>query len=336
MKIIFIVENLSSRLLVESILMDGLQDVEIKSVAKEKEFEKEFLRFVPDVIIGCGVSENFSMLHALQWLKEMNIHKPGLLIYDKINEEQKQVFQEYGIQDFIAKHQLANLPSLILKVYEQEKIKSEKAEAENLLKVSNERLETFFKHAPEAIINIGLNGKILEMNPAALEILNIKSFHKLRNKLIWDHIIKEDVKNFRKAHQAVSRGHHQSIQFRIDSGYRRIAWLESNMVPLRDEEGAVCSVLTISRDITIQKNVLEELSYQAALTNNIVDAVISVDKDFIIKSWNKGAEKLYGYTTEEAKGKIINELIKVEYENNNRDELIQELHKNGYLSGENT
>ena len=40
MKIIYIVESLSNRLLIESILKDSLPDVEIKSVAKEKEFQK--------------------------------------------------------------------------------------------------------------------------------------------------------------------------------------------------------------------------------------------------------------------------------------------------------
>ncbi len=334
-KVLLMDNNKTYQLLIESILKDSLDEVLIKTAETENVFQKLILKFRPDVVISCNGIEKYSIQEAIQWLVEQNFCYHVILINDKIDEAQKQWLIENGVEDFIGKGQLIQLPSLVLKAYEKGKIKSEKSEIETLLKVSNHRLETFFRYAPEAIINIGLNGKILELNPAALEILSIKCFNKLRDKLIWNHIVKEDLKLFRKAHQRVSRGHNETIQFRIDSGYRRITWLECNMVPIRDEEGGVSSVLAISRDITIQKNALKELNYQAALTKNIVDAVITVDQDFVIQSWNKGAERLYEYTCEEAKGKVINELVKVVYEKNNRNELMEALIKTGHITGEN-
>lgn len=54
----------------------------------------------------------------------------------------------------------------------------------------------------------------------------------------------------------------------------------------------------------------EETNYLASLVNQTFDAIFSTDEKFVIKSWNKAAEKMYGYSKEEAIGKPLDELIK--------------------------
>lgn len=54
----------------------------------------------------------------------------------------------------------------------------------------------------------------------------------------------------------------------------------------------------------------ERLRYQAGLLENIPDAVISTDLDFHIRSWNKGAEHIYGWTEAEVLGKTTSEVLK--------------------------
>ncbi len=334
-KVLLLDDKATNCLLIENILKESLDEVIIKTARSEKEFQKQVIRFNPDVILSNYTLQEYSVSKALDWLEEENKNKPLILVSDQVSEVLAKELISRGVEDFIPKSQLGQLPIAVLKAFDKGKIKNAKTQAESKLKISEERLETFFKYAPEAIINLGFDGKILEINPAGIKKLSIKSFEKLRNKYIWDHIVKADIKILRKAVQSTGRGHHETVQFRVDSGYNRIVWFESNLVPILDEEEAVCSVLTISRDITNQKNALEELNYQAALINNIVDAVITVNEKFEIKAWNKGAEKLYGFTENEAKGRVINELIKVQYEHNNRDEVINVLQKTGHATGEN-
>jgi PAS domain S-box-containing protein len=52
--------------------------------------------------------------------------------------------------------------------------------------------------------------------------------------------------------------------------------------------------------------------YHALLLQHIRDAVISTDPDLHILSWNKGAEEMYGWTEQEAVGKIVTELLPTE------------------------
>jgi len=78
----------------------------------------------------------------------------------------------------------------------------------------------------------------------------------------------------------------------------------------------------------------EQLRYQASLLENVSDAVISTDMNFVIQSWNKSAESMYGWKAHEAIGKPIGALVKAEYPYDSRADVIQKFLENGYYRGE--
>jgi PAS domain S-box-containing protein len=57
----------------------------------------------------------------------------------------------------------------------------------------------------------------------------------------------------------------------------------------------------------------QQLAEQARLLDLSNDAIIVRDKNEQVTYWNKGATKLYGYTGQEAVGKVIRDLLKSEY-----------------------
>jgi diguanylate cyclase (GGDEF)-like protein/PAS domain S-box-containing protein len=83
--------------------------------------------------------------------------------------------------------------------------------------------------------------------------------------------------------------------------------IELSLSPLETEEGTLVS--SAIRDITDRKRAEEEASHFRSVIESSQDAIIGKDLDGVITSWNTGAQRLYGYTSEEAIGKSISMLV---------------------------
>ena len=69
------------------------------------------------------------------------------------------------------------------------------------------------------------------------------------------------------------------------------------------------TVMSIARDITARKRAEEQLREQAALLDKAQDAILVCDLNDYVIYWNKSAERLYGWKTEEAIGNNAFELL---------------------------
>lgn len=87
-------------------------------------------------------------------------------------------------------------------------------------------------------------------------------------------------------------------------------------------------------DITDQKADQKYLQHLASLTEHITDALISVNMDYVIQSWNGAAETLYGWKAEEVVGKLLEDFIPAEYVTGDHEQFQQSIMTNGYWRGE--
>jgi PAS domain S-box-containing protein len=85
-----------------------------------------------------------------------------------------------------------------------------------------------------------------------------------------------------------------------DGAERSIA---DSAAPIRDGRGGVSGVVLIFRDVTNERRAEAARGQLAAIVESSDDAVYSKTLDGVITSWNKGAERLYGYAAAEVLGR---------------------------------
>ena len=84
-----------------------------------------------------------------------------------------------------------------------------------------------------------------------------------------------------------------------------VVWVELHMSLIRDESGDPLNFLAQVVDLTERKQAGESRAHLAAIVESSGDAIVGQDLDGTIVSWNRGAERLYGYPAAEVVGKPI-------------------------------
>jgi two-component system CheB/CheR fusion protein len=177
---------------------------------------------------------------------------------------------------------------------------------------------TFLDSAIDCIITMDATGRVREFNPASERVFGFSRAEAVGKELA-DLIIPP---RFRERHR-------QGLAHFLKTGQGPLLGRLIEIAALRRDGTEILVALAINateidgapiftaylRDITDQKRAEEANRRLAAIIESSGDAIISIDLDLRITSWNKEAERLFGYTAAEIIGKPIAILIPPDRQN---------------------
>jgi PAS domain S-box-containing protein len=170
-------------------------------------------------------------------------------------------------------------------------------------------LAALVESSQDAIVAKDLNGTILSWNRAAERVFGY-SEEEVIGLPITILLPKERMAEEGEILAAVRRGEridHFETQ-RICKDGRRID-VSLSVSPIKDSSGSIVGIAKNARDITAARRGHRAQATLAAIVESSDDAIVSKTLDGIIRTWNAGAVRMFGYTADEVVGRSITILL---------------------------
>ena len=190
----------------------------------------------------------------------------------------------------------------------------EEAEREQLLtqlQTVEIRYRSLFEQAEDAILFADAHAHYLDANPAATRLLGY-SRDELLQMGVADVVAKgRDWAAVEFAHFLQAGTWRGELELQCKDG--SLVAVEVQATPVELPSGTI--YVSILRDITVRKQVEEQLAFQADVLSQVSDAVIAIDNEHQITYWNPAAEQLYGFTAAEVLGQPVEEVTHYQWLN---------------------
>ncbi|MFH1196877.1 MAG: PAS domain S-box protein [bacterium] len=201
----------------------------------------------------------------------------------------------------------------------------------SLLQAERDNYKSIIDYSNHAILLTAPDGRIFSANPTACKMFGMTEDEicvRGRNGIVDQSdpnlpiLIEEREKNgkatgelhFIKGDNSKFLGHITSVVFHDPDGQKRTS-------------------ISI-QDITESRKTESYNKFLADILTKVSDAVIAVDEDMKITYWNDAAEMIYGWTSDEMKGKVIQEVLPAYFISTTQDEVTAQLISNGFWRGE--
>lgn len=184
--------------------------------------------------------------------------------------------------------------------------------AQDALRSSEERLRTILNSEPECVKVVSGDGRLLDMNPAGLAMVEAADVAAVRDRPVIDLIHPADRASFAALHRQAARGEPGQLRFRLIGLRGGERWVESHAAPLRERDGSISAVLSVTRDVTDRRRAEQALAeaqrQQVLVLESVEEGIHGLNAAGHVVFANPAGARMLGWSEAELVGRLMHEL----------------------------
>ncbi|WP_192985475.1 PAS domain S-box protein [Pseudomonas sp. EggHat1] len=195
---------------------------------------------------------------------------------------------------------------------------SERQAMEDELRLSQRRFLNAFNTAPQGMALVGPDGRWLEVNDELCRMLGYsrEQLQACTNQQVT-HPDDVDADRQSVADLLAGRVNTYQIEKRYLDRLGRTLWVLLSVSLVRDGDGLpvhfVLQIQDFSDRVAAERAVREREHYLSTLLDNVVDAIVTIDEQGRIETFNHAAEAIFGYRQSEVAGRNVSMLMSEPY-----------------------
>lgn len=193
---------------------------------------------------------------------------------------------------------------------------TEERNAKLALKESENHIRTILETEPECIKQLNAKGELIYMNPAGLAMIEADNLEMVKGQSVINLIMPDHQKAFEKLNNQIFKGQSGKLEFEIKGLKGAMRWVETHAVPLKDNDGNIISLLSVTRDVTSRKQaetaLIESEKHLDNIINNIGDPVFVKDDQSRLLIVNNAYCKMFNLSRADILGELMADDLTIE------------------------
>jgi len=189
---------------------------------------------------------------------------------------------------------------------------TERKRTEEALKQSEELYRAIFESTGTAMAIVEEDGTISLAN-SKLEALSGYSREEVEKKRSWtEFVAEEDLERMKEYHRLRRQDPDaapREYEFRLIDRDGNVKHVALSIAPISGTGRSVISLLDITERKEAQERLRESEERFRAISESATDAIIMMDDEGKARYWNRAAERMFGYASDEVIGKSVHHLI---------------------------
>jgi two-component system cell cycle sensor histidine kinase/response regulator CckA len=304
MKILHLEDNANDAELVRALVTTEWPQCAVTCVATRAAFLGELHLGRYDIILSDFALTSLNGLEALKMAKAHSPHTPFIFLSGTIGEDRAIEAVRLGAEDYILKDRMKRLTTAIARALRESDERGRRRQAEQRIR----ELADSLNQAREAVIVTDLDSRITFWNQGA-ERLSGWTSTEVMEKTAAEIFGAEQSTALIEACRAASDVGEWNGELEVRDRHGQPRWVELRITLIRDEASRPRARLVLATDITERRLAERRIRDQAEMLNQAREAIFITDLENRLLYWNAGAERLYGWRSDEVLGKTAEELF---------------------------